>query len=376
MGHAAGLAYTDTDVKADEHYLYELRAVLADGPTRSSSPSTCRCGPGTSSFPTRRRGSAPRRATAVPWCSGTATRYAATYVVQRSTSPGGPFQRSTRSRSPTTSTTDIDGQPLPAPQPGLPRRRRVGRRRAADQPRCRGRTVYGPDNGVTYWYRSPHATPSTAPGRGRRPVAATPLRSIPPMAPGRAAGVADDDGRRAGRHLAQGHAQRREPPAARRRRQTNYVYRAETREAARGPRDPRRHLVATIASNPLGRRRRPLVTWTDTDPALVPPYGTKPFFYRVVRRPTPSATSARRPPSSAARPRHHRRRDPPSWSAANGAADHIRVEWKPNPEPDVAGYQIYRGVCDHGFLYVPGIIHKKDKEGGSPPRARAATTAT
>ena len=29
----------------------------------------------------------------------------------------------------------------------------------------------------------------------------------------------------------------------------------------------------------------------------------------------------------------------------------------------MAGYQIYRGVCDRGFLYVPGIIHEKDKEG-------------
>ena len=47
---------------------------------------------------------------------------------------------------------------------------------------------------------------------------------------------------------------------------------------------------------------------------------------------------------------------------AEGHANHIRVEWKPNPEPDVAGYQIYRGVCDCGYVYVPGIVRKREGE--------------
>jgi hypothetical protein len=43
------------------------------------------------------------------------------------------------------------------------------------------------------------------------------------------------------------------------------------------------------------------------------------------------------------------------------------VEWKPNPEPDVAGYQVWRGVCDNGYVYVPGISHLPPKKGEQPP---------
>lgn len=38
---------------------------------------------------------------------------------------------------------------------------------------------------------------------------------------------------------------------------------------------------------------------------------------------------------------------------AEGFADHIRVLWPPNTEPDLAGYQVYRGLCDPGSLYKP-----------------------
>ena len=54
---------------------------------------------------------------------------------------------------------------------------------------------------------------------------------------------------------------------------------------------------------------------------------------------------------------------PPGPTALVGADGHdkfIRIEFKPNPEPDVAGYQIYRGICDHGYVYVPGIVRKPD----------------
>src|SRR6516162_6014391 len=66
MGHAAGLAYTDRGVKADEHYLY-----------------------------------------------------AATFVVQRATSPGGPFQQVNPKPVAYDMDSGLDGQPLAAPQPGF-----------------------------------------------------------------------------------------------------------------------------------------------------------------------------------------------------------------------------------------------------------------
>ena len=64
--------------------------------------------------------------------------------------------------------------------------------------------------------------------------------------------------------------------------------------------------------------------------------------------------------------RRLRRTRPPGPTALVGVVgdpDHITVSWSPNSEPDLAGYQIYRGVCDHGYLYLPGVTWVKDKEG-------------
>jgi hypothetical protein len=92
---------------------------------------------------------------------------------------------------------------------------------------------------------------------------------------------------------------------------------------------------------------------------LRPPYGTTPFFYRVrvedafAIRSAPSATIGAAVPDTVAP-------GPTAIVGADGHDKHIRVEFKPNPEPDVAGYQIYRGICDHGYVYVPGIVRKPD----------------
>ena len=119
--------------------------------------------------------------------------------------------------------------------------------------------------------------------------------------------------------------------------------------------------MATLWADPQDATT-PLVSWTDLDPVLVPPYGTKPFFYRIrVADPfgnlgAPSAVITGAVPDTTPP-------GPTDLVGATGAPDHIRVEWKPNAEPDLAGYQIYRGVCDRGFIYRPGITHEKDKEG-------------
>jgi hypothetical protein len=42
-----------------------------------------------------------------------------------------------------------------------------------------------------------------------------------------------------------------------------------------------------------------------------------------------------------------------------GFADHITVYWLPNSEPDLGGYQIYRGICDKGKIYNPSEIDEK-----------------
>ena len=92
MGHAAGLAYTDRGVKADEHYLYELRGVLADGEERRLAIDIP-VWAGHFVLPDPPSGlitQAGDRRALVLWNRNP---YAATFVVQRATSPGGPFQQ-------------------------------------------------------------------------------------------------------------------------------------------------------------------------------------------------------------------------------------------------------------------------------------------
>lgn len=91
MAQAAGLAYTDRGVKANEHYLYELRGVLADGTKRRLAvdvpvSATSRC-------PTRRRASRPSPETAGCSSSGIATR---TRPPSWCNAPPAPVARSSR----------------------------------------------------------------------------------------------------------------------------------------------------------------------------------------------------------------------------------------------------------------------------------------
>ena len=359
MRHAAGLAYTDRGVKANERYLYELRGVLADGTERRLAvdipvwaghfflpdpPSGLSTQPGD------------RRVLAL-WNRNP---YAATFVVQRATSPGGPFQQVNPKPVAFDMDSGLDGQPLPAPQPGFldlgawdPEGLPIG------HPVGSG-TVYGPDNGVTYWYQVASQDTLGRTGSWSAAVPATPVRSIPPMAPDelQVSPNSTADGlvltwRKVTRNV-ENHVL---PDPS----HTNYVYRGETLEDIEDIASLSSRLVATVPSYPQDPTT-PLVPWTDLDPVLVPPYGTKQFFYRVVvedafgKRSAPSAVITGAVPDTTPP-------GPTDLIGATGDADRIRVDWKPNGEPDLAGYQIYRGVCDRGFIYRPGITHVKDKEG-------------
>ncbi len=359
LGQVAGLAYTDRAVKVDQHYLYELRGVLKDG-TEVRLARDVPAWVGQFVLPDPPSGVATQagdRRALVLWNRNP---YAATFIVQRGTSPGGPFVRVNPKPVAFDLETGIDGQPLPAPQPGF---LDLGAWEANGLPtshEVEGAPVYGPDNGITYWYQVASRDTLDRAGPWSAAVAGTPVRSLPPMAPDdlQVSPTTSADGlvvtwRKVTRNI-----ENHQLPDLT---QTNSVYRAETREALEDLTTLSGYLVATVPANPQDLTT-PLRSWTDTDPALVPPYGTKPFFYRVrVTDPfgnvsAPSAVITGAVPDT----------NPPGPSAllgATGAADHIRVDWKPNPEPDLAGYQIYRGVCDRGFLYVPGITHVKGKDG-------------
>ena len=359
MGHAAGLAYTDRAVKAEEHYLYELRGLRKDG-TELRLASGVPVWAGHFILPDPPSGVAVQagdRRALVLWNRNP---YAATFIVQRSTSAGGPFQRVNPKPIAYDLEAGLDGQPLPAPQPGF---LDIGAWDANGLPTSHvveGAAVHGPDNGVTYWYQVASRDTLDRAGAWSAAVAGTPVRSVAPMAPDelQVSPTTTADGLVVTWRKVTRNVENHQLPDVT---QTNEVYRAETREALEDLTGLPVHLLVTIPANPQDVTT-PLVTWTDTDPALVPLYGTKPFFYRVrVADPfgnlsAPSAVITGTVPDT-------RAPGPTQLSGARGAVDHIRVEWRPNLEPDLAGYQIYRGVCDRGFIFVPGITHEKDKEG-------------
>ena len=117
--------------------------------------------------------------------------------------------------------------------------------------------------------------------------------------------------------------------------------------------------VGWINANPQDPASAGL-SWTDSDPILLPPYGEKTFYYRLrcadpfSNLSAPSAIIAGRIPDTTPP-------GPTQVDSADGFEDHIRVYWNPNNEPDLAGYQIYRGICDHGVIYTPG--HQDKPEG-------------
>jgi hypothetical protein len=265
MGRAAGLAYTDRGVKADEHYLYELRGVRADGTERRLATDVPVWAghfllPDPPSGVTTQAGD---RRTLVLWNRNP---YAATFVVQRATGPGGPYQQVNPKPVAYDMDAGLDGQPLATPQPGF---LDIGAWDADGFPTSHtveGLDVYGPDNGITYWYQVASRDTLDRAGAWSTPVAATPIRSLPPMAPDdlQVSSTTSADGLVVTWRKVTRNVENHQLPDIS---QTNYVYRAEAREDLEDlPSLPTR-LVATLVTDPQDAAT-PLVSWTDTDPAV------------------------------------------------------------------------------------------------------------
>jgi hypothetical protein len=374
IAEAAGLAYADRGVEADERYLYELRGVLADGTERVLALDVP-VWAGRLSLPdppSAVSAHAGDRRVLVLWNRNP---YAATFVVQRAAAPGGPFQQVNPKPVAYDMDAGLDGQPLPAPQPGF---LDIGAWDADGSPsshQVEGVDIFGPDNGITYWYRVASRDTLDQAGPWSAPVAATPARTLAPMAPDdlQVSPTTTADGlvvtwRKVTRDV----ENHRLADTS----QTNHLYRAETREELEDLAALPAHLVATLGSDPQDDTT-PLVSWTDVDTALVPAYGTKPFFYRVRVTDPYGHTSA---PSAVIGGTVPDTTPPGSTNLVGvaGRADHIGIQWMPNGEPDVAGYQIYRGVCDRGVIFLPGVTQTKDKEGRvvgrGEPRGRCDMT--
>jgi hypothetical protein len=276
--------------------------------------------------------------------------YAAKYVVQRATNAGGPFQDVNPKPVAMDVERDIDDQPVVPPRPGFldyqywtpdgaPTTHTVGTAQ-----------VDGPFNGTTYYYRVASQDELDRRGAWSATVAATPVRSTPPMAPDmvQVSAQTGPDGLNVSWRKVDRDVDNHQIADTT---QTYRVYRAADRALLEDLPSLGTHLVATVPANPSDPAT-PKVDWTDTSSVLVQPYGEKTFFYRLTctdvigKTSAPSAIIGGFVPDT-------RAPGPTFPDGAKGFADQISVFWKPNTEPDLAGYQVYRGVCDKGTLYRP-----------------------
>jgi len=287
-------------------------------------------------------------------------------VVGRSTASGGPYQQVNPDPILYDVTEDLDGNALATAKPGL-----VDFQRWSDDGlpithevvTSGGATITvdGPANYTKYYYKVASVDIlGRQGGWSSTPEAATPVDKTPPRAPGDF--KVDPSSAPVGlavswRKVTLDSIGHQELDAT----NTYNIYRADTLSALENVAalTPASglfvHSLTATPSDPT----TPTLSWTDTNPILVPPYGEKDFYYRVQcvdahnNIGSPSAALSGRAPDT----------KPPGGTKVTGAegfADHIRVFWEPNTEPDLAGYQIYVGVCDMGKPYQPGRPGQKE----------------
>ena len=296
--------------------------------------------------------------------------YAFNYLLQRADNPGGPFFTINDAPIIYDITTDLDNQPLSSPKPGFVDFQRWDEEGLPVSHPVAGLDIDGPANSATYYYRVASCDILDRHGSWSGTQSATPLDTTPPMSPTdfRIDVNASPFGlllswRKVTRDVR--HHQMLEPS------QTYRIYRADLLDNLDDLSTLAAYQIATVNADPTDPTTITL-TWLDTDPALQVPYGEKDFWYRLCcvdmsgNESSPSAALAGRLPDITPP-------GPTQVIGADGYADHISVYWLPNPEPDLAGYQIYRGVCDHGRPYRPG---KKDQEQRDTVRLHAGGGGT
>jgi fibronectin type 3 domain-containing protein len=276
--------------------------------------------------------------------------FAHDYVVERAEHPGGPFQQVNASAIQYDINKDLDGTALTPPRPGFLDYRRWEPDGMPAGHDVDGVTVDGPANDTTYYYRVASLNINGLRGGWSATYAATPLRTLPPGSPVNLTVTAVTsptglklDWRKVTRDV-EGHWM---PDTN----QTYEIYRAPTQTELSDLSTLSAYRVSSITANP-NDPATPSLSWTDTDPVLEPPYGEQDFCYRVVcidedgLHSAPSATISGRIPDTTPP-------GPTKVVRAEGHEAHIRVFWDLNPEPDVAGYLVYRGVCDHDTVGRP-----------------------
>ncbi len=275
------------------------------------------------------------------------------YVVERAEYPGGPFQKVHAGAIQYDIDTDLDGNALTPPgdgqgaedagRPGLLDYRRWSVDGEPEGHVVDEVTVHGPANGTTYYYRVASLNINGVCGAWSATHHATPVRTLPPKAPVglTVTAVTEPTGLQLEwRKVTRDVEGRRIPDTT----QTYEIHRAKTQPELSDPSTLSDHLLDSVSADPTDDET-PTLVWTDNDSVLEPPYGEQDYCYRLVcidtddNRSAPSAVVSGRVPDTTPP-------GPTTVVGAEGDETRIRVFWELNPEPDVAGYLIYRGVCD------------------------------
>jgi predicted pyridoxine 5'-phosphate oxidase superfamily flavin-nucleotide-binding protein len=352
---AAGLAYVDSNVVPGLSYTYELRGVLPNGDEVSWDARVVIIA-GRFTLPDPPSGfdvEAGDRQVLATWNRNP---YASSYMVRRSSLPAGPYQIVNEERVLYNVDKDVHGNDLASPLPGFLDWQRWDEDGLPIPCIVAGVAVDGPENYIKYYYQVASCDILGRIGLWSAYRWAQPTRSTPPMSPG-------DLSVRANTEPVVGLALswRKVTRDVNRHRildsdQTYRIYRAESLNELEDTASLPARLIVTLNANPTDPTT-PMLSWVDADPNLVPPYGEKDFWYRIQCVDIygivsdPSAALSGRVPDT-------RPPGPTRMVDSEGDATSITVYWLPNSEPDLAGYQIYRTLCDRGKPFRP----RKDKE--------------
>jgi len=350
---ARGLAFIDYTVQPNQWYTYQVKGITREGTEKViGTPVEIQAGKVSPPLP-------PKGFTLYPGDSKILALWnrnpdAFSYMIRRSTSAGGPFQLVNDKPVFFDIEKDLAGKKIKPPRPGFVDFRRWKADGLPTSHKVNGKIISGPKNNVTYFYQVASRDILDRQGKWGGTKSAAPKDKTPPRAPGdfkvdpskSPVGIALS-WRKVTRDI-EGHQEQDSQ-------QTYKIFRADTLEKLQKfNKDgslPPAYLVKTLTAKPKDKKNM-TIQWTDTDPAIFPQYGEKDYWYRIqcidmnksISGPS-AALSARVPDTTPP--------GPTTVTGSQGHADHITVFWRPNNEPDAAGYQVWRSICDKGKPFQP-----------------------
>lgn len=352
---ARGLGFIDYDVKAHKRYVYELRGINSSGKEFIIAQNV-EVWAGHFVLP-----GPPSNFTVTPGDNMVLATWdrrndAFSYKMRRATSPGGPYYVVNDEPIVYDIETDLEGNKIDPPRPGFVDFQRWSDDGAPVSHEVNGVDIHGPENYDTYYYQVASCDILGREGNWSSYESAMPEDKTSPKTPSDFNVDSSASGLTLSwRKITRDINSHQEQDTT----HTYKIYRSDSLENLEDISSLSSYLVHSLTANPQNTTTMTL-TWMDTDlSTLVPTYGEKDFWYRIqcedahgnISSPS-AAISGRVPDTTSPGPTH--------VTGADGYEDHIKVMWDPNTEPDLAGYQIYRSICDMGTPYQPEA-EKDDK---------------